>query len=234
MRTPRTTPSRSGPRKPGHSAGPISRARARRGWPARRRGRGRFVFRRSGSGRSLSLRGSGGAAGTLGWSRRRRKRLGLATGLSQEPLLGSRRPPPMELRAAPADTGCPQQCPRRAREHDCSDHGQAPDSIAEMTGRHRPCDQGKAQERDRRDVEQHPHPGHRDRLVDHKPGRRHRGDDQDDGPKALDPRRPAEQQPPDDDGESANDPPEDREQPIGSETTSASGAIRGTPNASSH
>ena len=207
--------SRAGPRKPGHSAGPDF-SLARRG-PVRL-GRGAAVDSMFGAaGAAGSTFAAAGASGSAAWelsagSRRRRKRLGLAAGLSQEPLLGSRRPPPMELRAASADTSCPQQRPRHAREHDRGDHGQAPDSIGEMTGGHRPCDQGEAQERDRRDVEQHPHPGHRDRLVDDKPGRRHRDDDQDDGADALGPRRPAEQQPPDDDGESAQDSPEDREQ----------------------
>ena len=119
----------------------------------------------------------------------------------------------MELRAASADTSCPHHRPRHAREHDGGHHGHAPSSIGEVTGGHRPCDQGEAQERDRGDVEQHPHPGFRDRLVDHEPGHRQRDDDQDDGADALGPRRPAEQQPPDDDGESSQGSAHDREHP---------------------
>ena len=104
-----------------------------------------------------------------------------------------------------------------------------------MPGRHRPCDQGEAQKRDRRDVEQHPHPGHRDRLVDDEPCRRHRDDDQDDGADALGPRRPAEQQPPDDDGESAQGSTEDPEHGrSAARTLRHQGRLSGTTNASSH
>ena len=205
--------SRAGPRKPGHSA--LPECSLRRGGCRLSRGcSGRFDFRRDGGRRFGLRRGSvRNSWGNLRRCRRRRDRRGLVGGLGQEPLLGRRRPSPMELRAAAADTSGPQQRPRHAREHDRGDHGQAPGSIGEMTGGHRPCDQGQAQERDRREVEQHPHPGHRDRLVDHEPCRRQRDDDQDDGPDALEPSCTAEQQPPDHDSESSQGSTHDREHP---------------------
>ena len=153
-------------------------------------------------GRSPLVPSDGAASGAAGAASR------LVVGLGQEPFLGSRRPPPVELRTGAADASRPHERPRSAREQDGRDQRRAPSSVRETTGGHRPGHQREAQDRDRRDVEQHPHPGPGDRLVDDARRREQRDDHQDDGAQALGPGRPAEEHPPHDNRQRAQQSPE--------------------------
>ena len=72
--------------------------------------------------------------------RRRQRRL--VVGLGQEPLLGSRRPPPGEIRSRAGNALGPHERPNSAREQDGDDHRRAPRPVSEAAGGHRPDDEG--------------------------------------------------------------------------------------------
>ena len=203
-------PSRSGPRKPGQSASVFAPA-DRRASAARRRlaplaspesprrgaGAVGWLGRRS-------MRRAVSRAAVLPEPRRERRRL--VAGLGQEPFLGSLRPPPVEIRIGVAgDAAGPHERQHSAREQDGGDHRRAPRSAREATAGHRPGDQGEAQDRDGEDGKHHPHHPVRNGLVNDARCRDQRDDHQDDGAQALGPGRPAEEQPPDDDRQPADE-----------------------------
>ena len=225
IRTPRTTPLRSGPRNPGQPAA-VSGAAGPGGSAAdvpRAESRG-SVAARDETGFS-GLFAAGGTAGSAAdsapdWGRsrflghlhcrgRRRERGGLVSGLRHEPLLGSFRPAPGELRSGVASdaTGL-QERPHSTPEQDGRDHCRTPETVRAMAaGRHR-RDEHEARGLDGVDGHHQPHQPSRNRLVDDARCSEHGDDHQDDGARAIVPTRPAQEDPPQDDGdrteESAN------------------------------
>ncbi len=99
-----------------------------------------------------------------------------------------------------------QKCEHSARQQDGDDQPRAPRSAGEATGGHCPAHQGEAQKRDGKDVHHHAHPRIRDGLVDERLCREHRDDHQDDGAYAFGPGRSAEEQPPHEDSQPADEP----------------------------
>ena len=164
------------------------RSRRPRSWLAAGSGSGPFV-------RRLRCRGS------------RSDRRRLIAGFGHEPFLGSLRPPPLELRIGVAgDALGPHEREHSAREQDGRDHRRAPRSVREATAGHRPDDEGEAEDRHGVDDQQHPHHPRRDRRVDEA----RRGDEprhhQGDRAQALRPGCPAEEHPPQDDGQPTQEP----------------------------
>ena len=196
--------SRRGPRNPGHSAGVSVGA-----------GAGASIFATTGAAGAAGATGVVTAGVSLGTSagscrrrRRRRERLGLVVAPGEQQLLGSRRPPPVKLRAGAAlDTRRSYGDERPAHEQDGHHQRRAPKSVLEMTCGDRPGDETKGEVRRRQDQDQVPLPGPGHRFVGDGPGREHRGDHQDDRADALEPARAAEQHPPHDDQQRADDAP---------------------------
>ena len=151
--------------------------------------------------------------------RRRRGRLrpapssveGFVDGLREKQLLGSLRPPQVEIRPpVGVDATSPEQDPRQASEHYGDDRRGASCRGGESTAHRRPADQRDAQGRDRKDVAQVAHRAAGDRRMDDILFGDHRGDYQNDRAQALVPARAAEEQPPHDDDERAPERPEHR------------------------
>ena len=190
--------SRWGPRKPGQSA-PVSAAAGPRqcshGAPPARCRTPRALCRCLPELRWRRTAGCAAGAWRSGHYR-----------LGQEPFLGSLRPPPMQVVIEGAgEAAGPDERPHSTREQDGRDHRHAPRSVRETTGGHRPRDEGEAQDRDSQDDQQHPLRPRRNRHVNEARCREQRGDHQDDGAQALGPRRPAKEQPPQDDGQPAGE-----------------------------
>ena len=130
----------------------------------------------------------------------RRNGGGLAAGAGQEPLLGSFRPTPREIGAELAGYAIgPQEGPSAARQQDGGHHGDAPKSVGEAAGGHRPDHEGEAEDRDGEEEVHDAHPLRGDRNVEDAPGEDDGGDHQDDGAPALVNGRTAEEGPPHDD-----------------------------------
>ena len=179
------TPSRRGPRKPGHSA--VVTAVAGTG-----AGGGGVVRAAAGGGPA-----AGGGEGQFGRCHSDRSP-------GDQLLLGRLCPSPRELRLALAgDAIDSQQRERAAREQDGRSHRRAPRSVSEAAGGHRRCDEGEADDRDCVQAEHQPHHPRRNRLVENTGRRGDRGYRQDDGPDALGPGRAAEEHPPHNDGQRA-------------------------------
>ncbi len=98
---------------------------------------------------------------------RRCRNEGLVGRRGQEPLLGSRRPPPGEvvLEIAGEAVG-PDQRPPQAGEQEDHDHRRAPRPGGEIAGGRRPSHQGEGEHRDGKQRQQHALRTGRDRLVD--------------------------------------------------------------------
>ena len=128
-----------------------------------------------------------------------RRREGLAA-LGEQPLLGRRRPAPMEVRAAfAADSGGADEREHGAPEQESGDQPRAPRPGREAASRRRPGHEREAQERDGEEVEHVPHARPRDGRVHEGLDRQDRERREDERAHALEPGRPAEEQPPDHD-----------------------------------
>ena len=205
MRTPRTTPSRWGPRKPGHSArvisDPLAAGAAGCGAAATAGSTRRLTRRRGASpatgGRLPVRRCGGGSVLERAVAAPRREASVLVIALSQQPFLGSRRPPPVKLRPAAADAGRPHKRPgaHASRMAPTMDARRSPTerrrvATAQAT-RARP-------ERESREVEQHPHPARSRSTGGRRAWSPHTATTiRTMAPIALGPGRPAEEQPPD-------------------------------------
>ena len=121
----------------------------------------RTAAARGGRGPAADCSASGGLRGRRRRPAHRRCRrrvarpAGLVAGLGQEPFLGSRRPPPMELGTVPPTPAVRMSVKRHGREHDGRDQRRAPMSVREATGRDRPDDEREAQDRDGVDDQHH-------------------------------------------------------------------------------
>ena len=203
--------SRSGPRNPGHSArlNPGSLT----AWRLRSR-RGRLRSRR----RHLGFSRSGWRDWTAGLGRdrflrnlrhrgRRRRCRRIVGGLGQEALLGGRRPSPSEIGTddVAGDTFGSYQRPHAAGEQDRRDDRRAAGSAGGATARCGRRHQGDAHEGDRPYVEQPPHSAPGNRLVDEARRRGERDDHQHGDAEALGPGRAAEEKPPQEDDQRADD-----------------------------
>ncbi len=137
---------------------------------------------------------------------RRARLFALDGGLGQEPVLGSRRPPPRELGlTVAAHPSRSKERPEAAREEDGPDHRRPPRCAREATSGDCPHSEREAKERDRVNVEQVSHARRRDGHV--KEGLRGGdGDDhEEDGADALPPGHAAEKEPPYEDQERAEE-----------------------------
>ena len=130
--------------------------------------------------------------------RRGRGRGRRAAGPGQEPFLGALRPAPVELRdVVAADAFRADERPRSAGEQDRHGDRGAPRSIGEAAADGRPRDQGQAHGRD--GVADEPQLLHR--LVFELPCTGQPREHQDDAAQALEPARPAQERPPQNDGQ---------------------------------
>ena len=175
--------------------------------------RGRFRSRR----RHLGFSRSGWRGWTIGpgrnrllrnlrhRSRRRRRRI--VGGLCQEALLGSRRPSPSEIGTddVAGDTFGSYERPHAAREQDRRNDRRAAGSAGEATAHCGRSHQGDAHEGDRPYVEQPPHSAPGNRLVDEARRRGERDDHEHGDAQALGPGRAAEEKPPQEDDQRADD-----------------------------
>ena len=138
--------------------------------------------------------------------------LGFVGGQSEQPLLGRRRPPPVEIRSSVGvDATGPHHHPRQTSEHDGPDCRSGASSRRETAAHRRPCDQRQAQCRYRQDVTQVAHRGAGDRRMDDRLLRDQHADHQHDRAQPLVPARAAEHQPPHDHDQRAAEGPEHRQ-----------------------
>ena len=148
--------------------------------------------------------------------------------LSKQPLLGRRRPPPGEIVIETAVNPPVRTSvhPPHAQHDDRHQRGALESKRHRRTG-HGPEDEGEAQARHGEHREEESHRPCGDRHIEEGPRRSHRGDHQDEHTETLEPARPAEEQPPDDERQAPGDP---GQHPVRGKV----GRQDGTPNLATH